>query len=91
MGALKIAMFEIYYVLNRERGFKGSTLQKMCVRSEKASKKSCSRFNFVQKKSLGAYVYLPQEWSYGAPKIAIISNIIMYQKSCLKYHNLLKL
>ncbi len=34
---------------------------------------------FPAKNSMGSYVYLPQKWSQGAPKIA-----------CLKYYNVLE-
>ncbi len=34
---------------------------------------------FCTKRSVGAYVYLQPEWSYGAPKIAIFWNIIMFK------------
>ncbi len=37
-------------------------------------------FELHTKKSVGAYVYLPPEWSYRAPKIAIFWNIIMFKK-----------
>ncbi len=32
---------------------------------KKTSNKSCSELNFIQKSQVGAYVYLPQEWSFG--------------------------
>ncbi len=35
---------------------------------EKRFKLKLFRIKFSTKKSVGAYVYLPPEWSYGAPK-----------------------
>ncbi len=46
-------------------------LPKLPIITKNALNKSCSEFNFLQEKSVGAYVYLLQEWSYGARKIAM--------------------
>ncbi len=59
---------------------KASMLPKIRIISKKVSSKSCSGFNFVQKRQCAhTYVYLSQECSNGAPKIAIFKML-----KCLK-------
>ncbi len=41
----------------------GSTMPKICISSKKASNKSCSELNFVQKSQWAICLPLPQKWS----------------------------
>ncbi len=67
-GLERLACSKYYYV--GKHSIQGSTLPKIPIASKKASNKSCSELNLVQK-SLRAHmsVSCPLEWSQGARKI----------------------
>ncbi len=68
----KFALFEVLWCteMGKYIHFRVEHCQKHIL-ANNASSKSCSELKFVQKSSRtgGACVYLPQQWSWAAPKI----------------------